>query len=390
MPHAPRHATPGRPAKPFHAFHRRALASLLVALVLACVFPALRAGAVPRYAARYEQNCLLCHLNPSGGGMRSAYAVRDLVPKEIAMSGGSPAMLAELDPKLGKNLSIGADLRQMFFAATANSIHAPPQGFYPMQGDIYLAFQADPKLLLYYDRGFSNTYEAFAVAHFLPWDGYVKAGRFVPPYGWKFDDHTMFVRNDLGFAPPANSDAGVEVGFAPKLAEVQVALLNGNRGGTLDDDRRLAMAGNLSTRFRIGPVSGLAGVAGYSRPGFFEDWNTAGVFGYLSTANVTWVGQGDFTRRDPPFGPAVSGAVTSHELTVLLRRGVELKATYDFFDPDRDVRSGSKSRWGAGVTVMPRPYFVAEALYRNTDIDRGPAFDARDFDEGVFQLHFLY
>ena len=49
-----------------------------------------------------------------------------------------------------------------------------------------------------------------------------------------------------------------------------------------------------------------------------RDFNTAGLFGYLSTANVTWVGEGDLTRRDPPFGPAVSGAVTSHELTVRL------------------------------------------------------------------------
>jgi len=39
---------------------------------------------------------------------------------------------------------------------------------------------------------------------------------------------------------------------------------------------------------------------------------------------------------------------------------------------------------------MPRPFFVAEALYRHTDITPGPALSGRDFDEGVFQLHFLY
>jgi hypothetical protein len=382
-----------RRSLPMRAFaSRRALAALLVTLVLGLAAPALRVGAVPRYAARYEQNCMLCHVNPSGGGMRSAYAVRELVPKEIAASPMAPAALADLDPKLGKNVSIGTDLRQMFFASTANSIFAPPQGFFPMQGDVYLAFQADPKFLLYYDRGFSNTYEAFGMAHFLPWDGYVKAGRFVPAYGWKFDDHTMYVRDALGFAPPANSDAGVELGFSPPQTELTLSLLNGNRGGTLDNDRRLALAGTLGARFRIGPVTGLAGVSGFSHPGLEEDLNTAGLYGYLSAYNLTWVGEGDWTRRDAydPGTPTLSGAVMSHELTFLVRRGVELKATYDFFDPDRDIQSGSKSRWGAGATFMPRPFFVAEALYRKTDISRGPVLDGRDFDEGVFQLHFLY
>ena len=36
------------------------------------------------------------------------------------------------------------------------------------------------------------------------------------------------------------------------------------------------------------------------------------------------------------------------------------------------------------------PFLVTEALYRKTDISRGPSVDGRDFDEGVFQLHFLY
>ncbi len=368
----------------------RVSALVLVTLALASVLPALRAGAVPRYSARYEQKCELCHVNPSGGGMRSAYAARELVPKELASSAGSPAALADLDPKLGKNVSIGTDLRQMFFAATANATLAPPQGFFPMQGDVYLTLQLDPRFLVYYDRGFSNTYEAFALAHVLPWDGYLKAGRFVPPYGWKFDDHTMFVRNELGFAPPANSDGGLELGFSPPQTEVQLALVNGNRGSTLDDDRRLAMAGNLSARFRLGPVVGSGGVAAYSRPGRTEDLNTAGVFGYLSAYDVTWLAEADAIRRDDTVAPAVSGTVTSQELSVLVRRGVELKATYDFYDPDRSLRSGSKSRWGGGVTVMPRAFFVAEALYRHTDVSPGPALSGRDVDEGVFQLHFLY
>src|SRR5262249_9785104 len=168
-------------------------------VALACVrgspVAAFQAHALPRYAARYEQNCMLCHVNPSGGGMRSAYAVKDLIPKEFAMSPATPEMLKDIDPKIGRHLSIGTDFRELFLLETENAVLAPPQGFFPMQGDLYLLFQLDPKVLLYYNRSLSNTYEFFGLANVLPFDGYVKAGRFVPPYGWKFDDHTLYVRD---------------------------------------------------------------------------------------------------------------------------------------------------------------------------------------------------
>jgi hypothetical protein len=361
-----------------------------VAIVACALLPALNARAVPRYSARYEQNCMLCHVNPSGGGMRSAYAVQELVPKEFAMSPATPEVLKEIDPKIGKHLSIGTDFRELLLLESEGSVLAPPQGFFPMQADLYVMFQLDPKFLLYYDRGMSNTYEAFGLAHVLPWDGYVKAGRFVPPYGWKFDDHTMFVRDNEGFAPPSNSDGGVEVGFSPNPAEIQVALVNGARGSTLDNDRRLALSGNASARFNVGPVAGSLGLAGYTQPGIQVDLSSGGVFGYLSGWNVTWVAQNDWVRRHAVAQEPLTAIVSSQEFTVLLRRGVEFKSTYDFYDPDRHVKSGSKDRWGLGLDVMPRSFLVVEALYRHTRVQGGPALSGNGYDEGLFQLHLLY
>jgi len=365
-------------------------AAITLAVALASLVPALSARAVPRYSARYEQNCALCHVNPTGGGMRSAYAVQKLIPKELAFSPMKPELMKEIDPRIGKVLSIGTDFRQFLLLESENSSLAPPQGFFPMQGDVYLSFQLDPRLLLYYDRGFSNTYEAFGLANVLPWDGYVKVGRFVPPYGWRFDDHTLFVRDDEGFAPPAYTDAGAEVGIARDPIDVQVALVNGSRGSTQDNDRRLAVSGNASSRFHAGPVAGSLGVAGYTQPGLSVDVNSAGVFGYLSAWNVTWVAQNDWTRHQPAGGVAVSGLVSSQELTVLLHRGVEIKSTYDFYDPDRDLRSGSKDRWGVGFDFMPSSFLVLEALYRKTRVDAGPDLPANGYDEGLFQFHLLY
>jgi len=118
--------------------------------------------------------------------------------------------------------------------------------------------------------------------------------------------------------------------------------------------------------------------------------NRAGAFGALSLGPVTWLGQADLTRDDPAVGVAVSGLVTSHELSVLLRQGVEVLGTYDFLDPDRDLETGALARFGIGGKVMPRPFMAVEMLYRHTDVQQGVLFAGPDYDEGVFQLHLLY
>ncbi len=82
--------------------------------------------------------------------------------------------------------------------------------------------------------------------------------------------------------------------------------------------------------------------------------------------------------------------MTSHEFTALVRQGVELKSTYDFFDPDRALRTGAQTRWGGGIMVMPRSFLIGEIMFRRTHVHPGPEITGVDYDEGIFQLHLLY
>jgi hypothetical protein len=105
---------------------------------------------------------------------------------------------------------------------------------------------------------------------------------------------------------------------------------------------------------------------------------------------VTWLGEGDIVQEQFVGGPTTQKVVTSHEVTYLVRQGLEVKGTYDFFDPDRDLASGARSRWGGGVFVMPRSYVTMEALVRRIDFENGVAFSGRDYTETLLQLHLLY
>jgi len=359
-----------------------------VAMMAACatfLAPA-ATEALPRYSARYEQKCALCHVNPSGGGLRTSYATQKLVPEEIAWMRAKAASLEEIEPKVAKLIQIGTDFRQFYVGADAGVSHL---NFFQMQADLYFAFQLDPKVTLYYDRGESGNYELFGLDYFLP-VLYGKAGRFVPSYGWKFDDHTMFVRSELGFMPPSNSDVGLEVGFSKGPFDVQAGVVNGNRGGVFDSDTKAAGVVNAMVRHRVGPVGAALGVSGYHHPGDLRDYDAGGVYGYLTWNRLTWLGEADLFREEPAGGTAREGLVTSHEVTVLLRQGLELKATYDFYDPDRDLASGAKARYGGGVFVMPQSYLALEALVRRTDYTNGTAYGGLDLIETLLQLHLLY
>jgi hypothetical protein len=360
------------------------LAVICLALALAGLRDA--SQALPRYGSRYEQKCALCHVNPSGGGLRTGYATQQLVPREIAWKPSTTDSLLSLDlGAIGRQVLLGADFRQVWIGT---GDPGAIRNFFAMQSDLYIGFQPDPRVTIYYDRGPSASYEFFGVGYPHP-DFYLKAGRFVPSYGWKFDDHTMYVRQELGLAPPLHSDVGLEAGYSRGGFELQASLLNGNRGATQDPDDQVAAAGNLIQRFGFGPFAASLGVSGYHQPGLRRQ-GTVGPYWSIGAGPLLWLGETDLFHREGLAGAVQEGWVFSHEVSWLAHRGWEILATYDFYDPDRFRQTGAKSRWGGGMMVMPWPYATIEARIRRTSFEDGLAFSGEDFLETVVQLHLLY
>ena len=341
--------------------------------------------AMPRYSARYEQKCALCHVNPSGGGLRTAYATQRLVPDEIAWSRGDSTWKMP-EPKIGKQLLVGTDLREFHIGSDQVNQRL---NFFLMQADLYFAFQPEPRVTIYYDRGRFDSYELFGLGYLWP-TLYVKAGRFVPSYGWKFDDHTMYVRSELGLQPPSNSDVGIEAGWSPGPVDVQFGYVNGSRGSISDTDPKHAEVLNAVYRWRVGPLGAAIGGSGYHHPTLDRDYDTVGPYGYLTLSRLTWLGEGDVIRQRDQGGPWQESLAASNELTCSLTQGLELLGTYDFFDPDRHLGTGAKSRWGGGVFFMPRPYLTLQGIARRTTFENGVAYSGQDFWEYLFQLHLLY
>jgi len=368
--------------------------------VLLCA--AIDVHAIPRYTARVQQNCTLCHVNPTGGGMRSLYASQFLVPRELSLAKFTEEQAQRIRPDVSSSITLGADLRSAHFYASEDQAG---RNFFQMQGDLYVAFAADEKWSANLDVDQIGSVEIFALGWVLPWQGYVKAGRFTPVFGWKLADHNMFNREELWFDQPFNTDAGVEVGFYPRHVAVWASILNGEPADNtrFDSNDDLAYVGGALWQFGAGPVSaGLGGSIWYNERDPAESAQppgrrtAGGPFGYLTWGRATWLWEVDANRLRTRGVGVQTGLVTAHEVSWQVEPGLDVVATYNWVDRDLDRKTGSLQRFGLGVDVMPVPCVQLQAHVNVFAAERGTAVPdptsvpEPDYWRSEVQLHLFY
>lgn len=372
---------------PFARWTRIAgILAVLVGLVGVGVRPA---QALPRYAASYGQSCTLCHENPSGGGLRNLYATQYLIPEEIAARGWPTAeetgFLAEQSPEISPNITIGADLRTLSYQQEGGA-----GSNFAMQGDVYLNLQLSATASAYVEQGLSASGEIYGLLWDLPLDGHLKAGRFIPDYGWRFADHQMFNRRYLMDADGSDNpaflyDSGLEYGGSPGLLEFSASVLSG-RESQGDNYAARVMLRQEWGGLRLG-----AGGSVWRRHDPVGHRRAVGAFWYASAGPVTWLGEVDETKRPDGAGNETRlGNMVAQELTVTWARGWDGRLTYGFQDPDRATKTGSRQRYGAGVAYMPRPFFALQLMGNHWDLDSGLDVAGNSYSEAELMIHFFY
>jgi hypothetical protein len=118
------------------------------------------ASALPRFAVREGMQCSACHVNPSGGGMRTRYRRYVYAPTAIPLF--YPKGAAPLNVDIGDSLAFGADSRMTYLNIN------PPQGdtistFFQMQGNFYAGAQLYPGVTLYYNQEVWGSFEAMGI-----------------------------------------------------------------------------------------------------------------------------------------------------------------------------------------------------------------------------------
>lgn len=324
----------------------------------------------PYLAIRTGLKCSACHVNRSGGGARTAFGsiyAQTQLPMRTA---------AVRNRAITDYLAVGWDVRTV--AAATVSPATPRTAFELEEANLYLeARLIDRVLALYVDqtlgptRAFSR--EAFALVESRTLNGYVKAGKFLLPYGWRLQDNGEFIRQQTGFSYHT-PDQGVEVGIEPGRLSWFVALTNGTAGAAEANDGKQITSSLALTfrRFRLGASASRNEGAGPARR------DVIGAFGGFGVGRLAVLGEVDRITDRAATGATVKQDVAYVEGNVLAAQGVNLKATYGFFDKSRAIPEDERVRLRFGFELFPVGFVRAAAFYTadiwipqaTTDVDR--------------------
>ena len=327
---------------------------LLRCLLAALCCVALRAHAEPYLAVQMGLKCGQCHVNPTGGGLRTAYGnvfAQTLLPQNHVDTGND---LWTGD--VMKFVRIGGDLR---FDGTVTQVPDTKtlNTFSLNQARVYLQGNVIPdRLFVYVDElvapGGALNREAYGVYWSANHDWYIKGGQMYLPFGWRLQDQTAFILTSSGINMTTPDD-GVEFGWEKGHWDAQIAVSNGSGGGSAANDNGKQYSGQLiwvESMWRVG------GAANFNKK---EVGNRSAfaLFAGLRTGPIEWLAQGQLIEdKSVTEGQSLTGqrqAAGLIEGNWTISRGNNLTVTGEAFDPDRGVKNNAQTRWSVVYEWTP-------------------------------------
>ncbi|MEE9555377.1 MAG: hypothetical protein V3W18_13905 [candidate division Zixibacteria bacterium] len=351
-----------------------------LSIILGLLIGATSLFGLPRFTAQSEQKCNLCHVSPTGGGMRTGFGSQFFALTELAAHEASFEDIDKFQPQISNILALGMDMRTQYIYDESNELSS----FFQMEGNLYISAQLDRRFSATFKKGLYSGFEIFGMGYILPKHGYFRIGKFQPAYGWRFADHTSFAREKMLW--PANStDTGIEFGIYPHGISANIGFFNGT-GGVFDEGKGKAVSSRLEYRENIGGVGFGLGGSYYMADGSAGDRTMYGPLYYLKYGKLIIQGEIDWLEDKENFALITSFASTQ-KLAFMARRGIWFEFTYDFYDSNIDNKEGALTRYGMGIDYFPYGFLELEPMIRYYD-DTSDAND--DYILFNTQLHFFF
>jgi hypothetical protein len=366
----------------------RALA--LAAGVAALVAAAATAHAYPQYQLSREQTCGACHLSPTGGGLLNDYG--ELTDEDEAMWGGTGSFLHGA-VELPAWLRLGGDLR------AAGGVTDPGGGaggaLFPMQAELHAAALAGPVTVVA-DLGVTRPPEdgsplsaLLSREHYVRWnqhpDGlgwYARVGRFMPTYGLRFAEHTMYVRRH-GATPLYGEVYGAALGWVRGDLEAHVTgfVHDRLRASIVDGDGAAAYVEKRFGRASVGAQARYASAASQVR-------TEGGVTGKLWLEGPSLLLSAELQAVHQAFdaGPARNQLIGNLMASWFVRRGIFVDAILGHYDQDVKVPDVDRDAIEVNVHWMPKAHLELVLMTRLQAIGLGGGGDGSGY--ALAQLHY--
>lgn len=337
------------------------------------------AAAEPYLAVREGIPCGSCHVNPTGGGLRTAfgnaYAQQQLPATPLPSQ--APAWSGSLHERLALGANARVAARQTEFDDRDDNLN-----FGVDRVSLYLGADLG-RATLYLDQqvapGGSLNREAWAKLEAGNW--YVKAGRMFLPFGWRLEDDTAFVREVTG-VNMTQGDSGLEVGLDRGALSWQLAVTNGNGGAPEVDDGKL-----FTTRLAMVRRRWQAGISAFRNDTDRGERTIAGAFLGVRTGRVTWLAEYDHVDSDgATAADRQEEGIALLEANIAFTPGHNLKLTGEgrFFEGEPSDRF----RWSVVYEYFPWPFTQLRLGARARDSNADDA--ALNSEEAFLQLHVFF
>ena len=347
----------------------RFLPFLLLGLIL-------DAHAEPYLAVQMGLKCGVCHINPTGGGERTAYGeifAQTVMPHEHVDTGDGSLWTGEIN----KFLSVGGDLR---FQGSYTKVPDSPTltAFDLEQARVYLDASVIPeRFALYIDEqvapGGALNREAYGMYWSASHEWYIKAGQMYLPFGLRLQDTSAFVQttSEINMTTP---DKGVELGWEHGPWDAQVSVSNGTAGGPATPNGK-QYGGQLVF---VQPIWRL-GVAANDNMASEGGSRTAySIFGGLRTGPISWLGEVVYVDDKSEGSPGTEEVSTLVEANWLIVKGNNLKLTAEYLDPNRMIGNNGQTRYSIVYELTPIQFLQLRAGFRDYNgIPQSPAQNER-------------
>ena len=283
-------------------------------------------------------------------------------------------------------LRVGADVR--FAALLSGSL------LFPMQIDVPVVVHPRHHLTLLVNTGargrtsgYSDTFdedhsfyfrEAFVMVHEAPYQAYAKAGRFVPSFGLRLDDHTSRIRRsfELDGGLPESRVTGVEIGAMPNYPFINVSWFKMASRDRVPDswditdvDDGWGSAVNAGWRDLSWSIGGSAM---FRRRQIDEggDTSTYGIYGVLNPWRhdrdlpMTYQVEYDFGSFQRVSGRQTHQAAFYQEVNWVAYNGMTLLLAHDWSDPDDEIIDDEDHRVQLGLQLSPIAGVTVDSRFR--------------------------
>jgi hypothetical protein len=321
------------------------------------------AQAEPYLAVQLGLKCGQCHVNPTGGGLRTTFG--DIFAQTVLPAQHLDTALDNWAGQLGPYLRAGGDLRfdaQVTQAPQTSSV----QEFSLEQTRVYLEAEVIPnRLLAYADEqvapGGALNREAYVLYWSATHDWYLKAGQMYLPFGLRLQDQTAFILTASGINM-TTPDQGVEFGWEKGRWDAQLTVSNGTAGGAVSSDGKQYSSQLLYVEsvWRLGIAANRNDQSGGAK-------NAYAIFGGLRTGPISWLAQAEITDDQSIANDQGKQLATLLEANWLIARGSNLKITDEFLNPNRAVPNGEQTRWSLVYEFTPIQFAQLRTGFRCND-----------------------